>query len=117
VRDWVRHIEEDKLELGITLTDCEIQGVFQNVFKTFVAKKVKTNHLKYLSSLKQNHSKAKFLNCTELKQADYLADSRFSSKEKQLLFKLRSKTLDVKQPLVYLLWLVSRNSKPFASMP
>ena len=32
-----------------------------------------------------------------LKQADYLADSRFSTKEKQLLFKLRSKTLDVKQ--------------------
>ena len=84
--------KRQKQELGITLSDCDIQGV-----KNFVAKKVKTNHLKYLTSLKQKHSKAKFLNCTVLKQADYLADSRFSTKEKQLLFKLRSKTLDVKQ--------------------
>ena len=96
VGDWVRLVEADKLELGITLTDCEIQGVSQNMFKNFVAKKVKANHLKDLSSLKQKHSKAKFLNCTVLKQADYLADARFSTKEKQLLFKLRSKTLDVK---------------------
>ena len=87
VGDWVRQVEGDKLELGITVTDCEIQGVSQN---KFVAKKVKTNHLNYLSSLKQKHSKAKFLNWTVLKQADYLADSRFSTKEKQLLFKLRS---------------------------
>ena len=95
--DWVRHVQADKQELGITITDCEVQGVSQNVFKNFVVKKVKTNHLKYLSSLKQKHSKAKFLNCTVLKQADYLSDSRFSTEEKQLLFKLRSKTLDVKQ--------------------
>ena len=60
VGDLVRHVEADKLELGITLTDCEIQGVSQNMFKKFVTKKVKTNHLKYLSSLKQKHSKLNF---------------------------------------------------------
>ena len=97
VGDWVRQVEADKIELGITLTDNEIQGVSQNVFKNVVSKKVKINHLKYLDSLKQKHSKAKYLNCTEVKQAEYIRDSGFSTKEKQLLFRLRSKTLDVKQ--------------------
>ena len=97
VGDWVRQVEADKIELGITLTDNEIQGVSQNVFTNFVSKKVKINHLKYLDSLKEKHPKAKYLNCTEVKQAEYIRDSGFSTKDKQLLFRLRSKTLDVKQ--------------------
>ena len=97
VGDWFKLVEADKLELGITLTDEEIQGVSKNVFKTFVKKRVKINHLKYLNHIKKMHSKAKFLSCTEVKQADYLQENRFTTIEKQLLFKLRSYTLDVKQ--------------------
>ena len=95
--DWFKLIEADKLELGITLTDEEIKGVSKNVFKTFVKKRVKSNHLKYLNHIKKMHSKAKFLSCTDVKQADYLQENRFTTMEKQLLFKLRSYTLDVKQ--------------------
>ena len=47
--DWFKLVEADKLELGITLTDEEIQGISKNVFKTFVKKRVKSNHLKYLN--------------------------------------------------------------------
>ena len=53
--------------------------------------------LKNLSELKKKHSKSKYLSCAELKPADYILDSRFNTKEKQLLFRLRSKTLDVKE--------------------
>ena len=53
VGDWVRPVEGDKIELGITLTDSKIQGVSQNVFKNLVLKKVKINHDKYLDSLKK----------------------------------------------------------------
>ena len=95
--DWVRLVESDKAELGITLTDEEIQGVSKNVFKNYVKKKVTIAHLKYLNGLKEKHSKAKHLNCRELKQAEYIQNSTFTTREKRLLFKLRSKTLDVKQ--------------------
>ena len=97
VGDWVRLVEGDKTELGITLTDRDIQGVSKNVFNNFVKKKVRSNMLKQLAELKKKHSKAKYLDCSELKPAKYIQDSRFNTSEKHLLFKLRSKTLDVKE--------------------
>ena len=54
------------------------------------------NHLKKLSELKMKHSKSKFLSCSKLEVADYIKHPTFSTTEKMLLFKLRSKTLDVK---------------------
>ena len=51
-------------------------------------KKIKLNMLKYFSEKKQSRSKATYLNCENFQQATF---------EKQLLFKLRSKTLDVKE--------------------
>ena len=94
--DWVKLVEADKTELGITLTYDEVQGVSKNVFKNYVKKRVTENHLKYLNKLKQKHSKSKFLDCTEIKIAEYMQSSNFTTREKQLLFKLRSRTLDVK---------------------
>ena len=46
--------------------------------------------------MKKSHSKSEYLNCSELKTAKYLEDPSFNTKQKQLLFKLRSRTLDVK---------------------
>ena len=40
IGDWVRLKQADKAELGITLTDEEIQGVSKNAFNIFVKKKV-----------------------------------------------------------------------------
>ena len=97
VGDWVRLVSEDKDELSIEMTDAEIQGVSKNVFKNFVMKKVKRNHIEFLNTLKRKHSKSSNLDCKEVKMAEYLQDPRFSTKMKQLLFKLRSRTIDVKQ--------------------
>ena len=84
VEDWVRLVEADKSELGITLTEQEIQGVSKNTFNNFVKKKAKTNMLKYLSEQKMKHSKAKHLNCAQFKQADYIQDSRYKRKTTSL---------------------------------
>ena len=46
--------------------------------------------------MKEQHSKSENLKCDESKTAEYIKSPRFSLKEKRLLFKLRSKTLDVK---------------------
>lgn len=95
--DWVRLVQADKAELGINLSDEEIQGVSKNVFKNYVKKKTTIAHLNYLDGLKKGHSKSRYLVCTKLIQADYIQDPIFTTREKRLLFKLRSKTLDVKK--------------------
>ena len=45
VGDWVRLVEADMVELGITLTEKEIQGVSKPVFNKCVKKRVKLNML------------------------------------------------------------------------
>ena len=60
-------------------------------------KKVTQSFLQHLKYLKSRHSKSKFLSCDKLKVTDYLQSPLFTTKEKELLFKLRSQTLDVKQ--------------------
>jgi hypothetical protein len=89
-------VEADKEELGIGLTDEEIQGVSKEMFKTYIKKKAKINYLKHLNTLKSKHSKSEFLECSDVKMAEYIEDPRLNTRKKQLLFSLRSKTLDVK---------------------
>ena len=96
IGDWVRLIDQDKSELKITLTDEQIQGVSKQSFKTYVKKQVTQNFLQNLEDKKMKHSKLKFMNTKELKTAEYIKSPVFSTREKRLLFKLRSRTLDVK---------------------
>ena len=42
------------------------------MFKNVVSKRVNTNHLRNMASLKQKHSTAKFLNFTSIQKADYI---------------------------------------------
>ena len=85
VGDWFRLVEADKHELGIDMTDEEIQCVSQEVFKTFVKKKVKISYLHHINSLKAKHSKSEFQECTDVKMSEYLKDPRLSNRKKQLL--------------------------------
>ena len=96
IGDWIRLVEADRLELGLDLTDTQIQGMSKFSFKTVVKKKVIQNFLLKLEGRKNKHSKSKFLSCKELKMADYIKSPALTTREKQLLFKLRSKTLEVK---------------------
>ena len=45
VGNWVRLVEDDKKELGIKMSDEEIQGVSENKFKLFVKIWLKGNNL------------------------------------------------------------------------
>ena len=53
--------------------------------------------MKYLNNLKTKHSKSDSFVCTEVEIAEYISTPRMDTKKKELLFKLRSRTLDVKQ--------------------
>ena len=79
------------------MSNAEIQGVSKKVFKSYVTKKVKIKFLQHLNKMKTSHSKSKYLKCDDIKRAEYIKSPRLSHKEKILLFKLRSRTLDVKE--------------------
>ena len=49
-----------------------------------------------MNTLKSKHSKSEFLECSDVKMAEYIEDPRLNTREKQLLVSLRSKTLNVK---------------------
>ena len=62
----------------------------------YIKAKVKIKHLKNMNILKKSHSKSTNLKCEDLKLAEYLKSPVFDTKQKKLLFKLRSRTIDVK---------------------
>ena len=94
--DWVKMIDQDKSDLGIDLTETDIQRYSKDVFKSFVKKKIHAKHLSNLSEMKIKHSKSKFLDCSMLKPAEYIVSQKFTTREKRLLFRLRSRTLELK---------------------
>ena len=75
VGDWFRIVQADMKELNINMTDEEIQGVPKHAFKTFVKKKVREKFIEHLNSLRNQHSKSKYLDISDLKVADYITDS------------------------------------------
>ena len=85
--DWIRLLENDKRELDIQMEEDEIQGVSKETFKKYIKSKVKLKFLKDLNNIKKNHSKSEYLNCQELKTAEYLNSPKFNTKQKQLLFR------------------------------
>ena len=66
--DWAALVEHDKKQLGINMSNEEIQGVSKEVFKRYVTKKVKANFPIYLNEMKNKHSKSSNLKCEYLVQ-------------------------------------------------
>ena len=95
--DWIQLLETDKKQFGILLTDEDIQLVSLYEFKQFIKKKAKELMIEYLSSLQQKHSKSKDLDVEDLEMSQYLCDPRFNKTEREILFKLRSRTIQTKE--------------------
>ena len=65
--------------------------------KTMLKEKVCEVTVRFLNKFKSKHSKSVGVHFTAGSVAPYLIDERFSQSERDLLFKLRSKTLFVKE--------------------
>ena len=94
--DWVNLIEDDLDCLSINLKENEIQKMNKNKFKKYVKGKVKSRALKYLNQIKEKHSKVKDIKYNKLEIQQYMTDSRFTSNNIELLFKLRTRMVQVK---------------------
>ena len=102
IGDWVNLLEVDKQEFGIYLSDEEISQISKYKMKTMLKEKVREVTVRYLNKLKSKHSKSVGVHFTAGSVAPYLTDERFSQSERELLFKLRSKTLFVKENFSHL---------------
>ena len=87
---------KDMNELGLEVEEREIIEMSKNKFKNIVKGKIETLALLKLNELKMKHSKSENIESTKLRTASYLVYQRLTKYEQQLLFRLRTKTLDVK---------------------
>jgi hypothetical protein len=94
--DWVKQVDKDRENIELDLENVEISKMSKTKFKTIVHKKVTNLALSELNQLKDKHSKSAYLASNSFEIAPYLNDSRFSRRETQVLFSLRSQTLDVR---------------------
>ena len=93
---WILLLEKDKKQFNIQLNDEEISSFSKQTFKNYVKKKAQELAIVYLKKIKQKNSKSQSLDVEDLVTSPYLLNGRFSREERELLFKLRSKTICVK---------------------
>ena len=99
--DWYEMIQGEKSKYKMKETDEEISKMSKSKFKRIVDKKVNTFAFETLKAKASTHSKSlKILsgiqNISVLKRTEYLRGNTLTRDDCQLLFKLRSKMLDVK---------------------
>ena len=87
--DWMSQVEDDLLSCDIQLKEEEIAAMSRWKFKKIVDGKIREQSEQYLAELQIKHSKSTFLHQGE-KMQEYLCSDKLSTREKQLLFKLRS---------------------------
>ena len=87
--DWITKTKEDMINCDINLTDEEIFAMSEWKFRKLVNKKIKERSVQYLTELQIKHTKSMFLHQGPT-IAEYLTTEQLNTKQKQLLFKLRS---------------------------
>ena len=94
--DWTETIKKDLLEFNLNHLSFEsIKAMKKAKFKTIVKKACKENAFKYLISIKEGKTKLDNCEYKELKIRNYLKSDKLSSRKQKLLFKLRTRMIDV----------------------
>ena len=94
--DWVLTLNNDKLETKFNLSENEIKNIKKNIFKKIVKKKVTALALHDLNKIKESHSKVQNIKYVNFNIKKYIISGLFNTKEICLLFKIRTRMLDVK---------------------
>ena len=78
------------------LSISQIRGTTKLKLKKILSQKIKNSAFLYLEALKGRHSKVKNIQYTKLEMATYLKDSKITTDIKQLIFRLRTRMVNVK---------------------
>ena len=98
--DWCITVAKDLKSIDINLGEAEISDMKKSTFKKLVSEKIRESARIYLANLQSKHSKSKGLRFSNGMQP-YLTTVELSTKEKQLLFSLRTNTFDCKSNFSY----------------
>ena len=77
----------------IELSDGEMEAISKYKIQNYLKKRVREVTLEYVEGLKQKHSKTQKYDTSRLSTSPYLNDSSFTKTERELLFKLRTRTI------------------------
>ena len=93
--DLCLQFKDDMKTCNITLNSYEISTMKKSKFKKVIYSQLREVSREYLLSLKRKHTKLQFLQNTYTLDP-YLSSNSISTEEKQTLFKLRTRMIDVK---------------------
>ena len=94
--DWFWMSENDKKQCYINLTNGDIKCMKKNRFKILVKTKIRKLAFENLVKIKSKHSKGEEVQYDVLQSQKYLVSEKFTTKQKQLLFSLRFRMINVK---------------------
>ena len=95
--DYVDLLKADFDMIDVKMDNDTIEKVSVKSYKKFIKLKVRKAALKYLNDKKETHSKIRHIEYRELKTQEYLTSALFSNEETQLLYSLRSRSLDCRE--------------------
>ena len=94
-KSWASIVWNDMKNCNINLTEEEISKMKKGKFKTLVKKRIRLKSNEFLLKLQANHTKSINLDILEEPQ-EYLESEELTTAEKKLLFRLRSRMVDIK---------------------
>ena len=100
-RDWVSTVIKDLELMGIKLEMEQIKAMKKSDFMRMIKDKIQTQTFQDMEKIKISHTKVKYVKHENIKMQKYLqANScKITQEEAQLIFKLRSRTINVKRNL------------------
>ena len=94
--DWTDQVQSDMKDVDLKLTMSEIRSLSQDSFRNTVKKAVEKAALAWLLSEKAKKSKLKELQYRKLECQNYLRSTELETREKKLLFQIRTRMIEVK---------------------
>ena len=95
--DWVLQIVQDKSDIQLDMSEADILKTSKNKFKSIIQSKINLSVKNYFQQIQAKQTKTSHLKITEnFRPAKYLSSRNLNPAEIQTLFRLRSRTISVK---------------------
>ena len=94
--DWTEQVEKDLQDLNMNLSMNEIKSLSEECFRTKVKNAILKAAFEWLTSEKLKRSKVMNISYEKLQMQEYLLSTEMETREKKLLFQLRTRMVDLK---------------------
>ena len=91
--DFCQLVSDDCKAIKLDIAEADIAKMSKQRFQTLVKSKIRDAALEYLNKLKQKHTKMDGLKYQKLQLQSYLSSPMFNNESRNLLFRLRTRTV------------------------